>query len=106
VYAVKLRVRGIVGREAAEFEKSLVLAEQPHVWMPQHEGRGGQRQPLFLASVKWSAVFGAYVCVCEDDVADDLGSIDELASAYPRIGWRELRRVSLVVRPPSRRAAS
>ena len=71
---------------------------------------GGRKRPvvspLFLAEVKWSAVFGAYVCVCEDDVADDLAGVEELVKAYARAGWRELRRVSLFVQPPRWRVAS
>lgn len=109
--AVKLKVRGHVGRKAAEFELDLLSPEPPYVWMPRSEGRGGESSPLFLAEVKWSAVFACYVCVCEDDVADDLGSFEELVAAYERKGWRAGEPFSLVAHPPAkgrrqRRAAS
>ena len=42
MYAVKLRVRGIVGRAAAEFEKDMILPEPPRVWMPRGEGGGAR----------------------------------------------------------------
>lgn len=92
---VKLTVRAIVHPQAIEFEKEVEAAQPPYVWMPLAEGRLGERSPLFLSEVRWSAVFGCYLCRCEPDLADDVESAAELVGAYERAGWRETTRVNL-----------
>ena len=105
---VRLRICALVGREAVEFEKEMKMPRVPFVGQALDEGRLGVTEPVYVASVEFSAAFQAHVVRCEDDDATEVGDADALADAYARAGWREARRVSLHVCPPHehKRAAS
>ena len=56
------------------------------------------------AESPWSAVFQAYVCRAEDDLAADAygGDAESLVADYALAGWREVRRVGLGLCPPKK----
>ena len=104
MYAVRMRVRAVLRHVAVEFERDVLASAKPFVGLAVGLGRQGEDVPLFLAEVKWSAVFGTYVCQAEDDQAEDAYGDDAepLVADYVFAGWREIRRVGLSLCPPKK----
>ena len=102
MFPVKLRVRAILRRVAVEFERDVLMSAKPFVGLAVGLGRRGEDVPLFLGESSWSAVFGAYVCRCEDDLAEDAygDDADALVADYVLAGWSEVARASLILCPP------
>jgi hypothetical protein len=104
MHAVRLRVRAVLNNVAVDFERELLLSARPFVGLAVGVGRSGEDVPLFVAESSWSAVFQAYLCRAEDDLAaDDYGEDAEaLVADYALTGWREIRRVGLGLCPPKK----